>query len=459
MGNVRTLALWLGLTVWAAGCGETKAPGAPIDEDGSTGEDDAGEDADVDAADEAGDDGGDPVDAGADVEPVPDGGNVSECSGDVLDFAAARSPGRPFSAALIGNRTHLVYVVPSGGGSSGNNTAQGLRYVSFDTTTEPGMPADLVNVGVGSTNGTRDPALLARGQFLDLIYSAANDFNPYDLYSKDITADAAPVQETSGGNRIESAGVLGPLGSGFGMVYSADSPSANMPAGIFFKLPGVSAQEVVPESAGYHAAQLAFMGFGDSPPRGVIGFLSDLATKPGIFAQNISASGAPTGTLTTLTAQIGGTSAVDIAKGKDGAGAIIYTEAPAGSIHQLRFREIDETGTISSSIRNLTNANQNLRDISIAAYSHGFVIAYRRVGGPTGAQASIYLQFVDEMGNISGTRLVRKAALTGGGLKVLVANDGRLLVLWAETETLMNPVSNKTEIGLRVYAARLLCAM
>jgi len=170
-------------------------------------------------------------------------------------------------------------------------------------------------------------------------------------------------------------------------------------------------------------------------------------------------SGAPTGTLTTLTTQIGGTSAVDIAKGKDGAGAIIYTEAPAGAVHQLRFREIDETGKISSSIRNLTNANQNLRDISIAAYSHGFVIAYRRVGGLPDAQASIYLQFVDEMGNISGTRLVTKAALTGGGLKVLVANDGRLIVLWAETETTMNPISMKTEIGLRVYAARLVCAM
>jgi len=376
----------------------------------------------------------------------------------VLHFPAARSVGRPFSAALVGNKTHLVYVVPSGGGSSGNNTAQGLRYVSFDTTTDPGAPVDLVNVGIDTYSLTRDPALLARGQFLDLIYSAANG-SAFDLYSKDVTAETGPVQETSGGNRIESAGVLGVLGSDLGMVYSADSPSANMPAGIFFKLPGMSPQEVVAESAGYHAAQLAFMGFGDSSPRGVIGFLSDLATKPGIFAQSISASGAPTGTLTTLTTQIGGTSAVDIAKGKDGAGAIIYTEAPAGAVHQLRFREIDETGKISSSIRNLTNANQNLRDISIAAYSHGFVIAYRRVGGLPDAQASIYLQFVDEMGNISGTRLVTKAALTGGGLKVLVANDGRLIVLWAETETTMNPISMKTEIGLRVYAARLVCAM
>jgi hypothetical protein len=462
MGNVRSLAVGLALGILASGCGGDNAPGIPTDEqDATPGDDDAG-----DAGDggEVAHDGGDlPADAGTDAAPLPDaadgGGNVSECVGDLLEFPAARSVGRPLSAALVGNRTHLVYVVPSGGGTSGNNTAQGLRYVSFDTASAAPAPVDLVNVGMDSYNRTRDPSLLARGQGLDLIYTATFAGMPFELFSKNVGTAAAAVQETSSNTRVETANRLGAFGDDLALLYSADSPTANMPGALMLKLQGKSAQELVPESAGYHASEIAFAAFGEGAElRGMTVFLSDLATKPGIFAQTVGANGGPSGALTTLSTQIGGTSSVDVTKGRDG-GGLIYTEAPAGGVHQLRFRELDSTGTLTGAVKNLTSGNQNLRDISIAPYSHGYVIAYRRVGGLPSAQATIYLLFIDAQGNISGTRLVRSAELTGGGLKVLVANDGRLIVLWADTETSVNPVTNKTEIGLRVRAARLTCAM
>jgi hypothetical protein len=457
MGNVRALALWLGLVVAASGCGgDGSAPGVPIDEEdaGPTDDGDAGEDADLaDAAE----------DAGADAAVLPDAGeggtNLSECEGDILDFPAARSAGRPLTAALVGNRTHLVYLAPSGGGSSGNNTAQGLRYVAFDTSSAPPAPADLVNVGIDTYNRTRDPALLARGQSLDLIYTATSGSNPFELFSKNVSAGMAPAAETSGNNRVETANALGAFGDDLAMLYSSDSTTVNTAAPVMLKLQGKSAQELVPESQGYHASEIAFAAFGEGAAlRGVTAFLSDLPSKPGIFVQGVGAAGGPSGELTTLTTQIGGTSTVDITAGREG-GALVYTEAPGGTIHQLRFREIDAAGKVSSSVKSLTNANQNLRDVSIAAYSHGYVVAYRRLGGLPSAQATIYLLFIDAQGNISGSRLVRTAELTGGGLKVLVANDGRLIVLWGDTETTTNPVTNKTEIGLRVRVARLTCSM
>src|SRR5262245_47376489 len=121
MGNVRALVLGLGLALWASGCGDEGPPGAPDEDADVSPEGDAGEDASAEDSSTEYDGGETSRDAGTDAAPLPDGGNVSQCEGDVLEFEAARSPGRPLTAALIGNTTHLVYVVPSGGGTSGNN--------------------------------------------------------------------------------------------------------------------------------------------------------------------------------------------------------------------------------------------------------------------------------------------------------------------------------------------------
>jgi hypothetical protein len=444
-------------------CDDGKAPGFE-EEDAEVPDDDGGEDGSLD--DDAGAQiDGSTEDAGEDAE-VADGdvdgstvdaGDVSECEGDMLEFSAARSVGRPLTAGILGNSVHLVYVVPSGGGTSSNNSAQGLRYAPFDTTGELGTEVDVVNVGVSMYNRTRDPSLVVSDSKLDLFYTT-NSAGPYDLFYQDIASTTAASRETSGNTRNEYALAAGSFGDSAAVVYSNEPVGMNMAGALAFKLPGQPAVELLAEASGYHAAQVAFSSVGVSGERrGVAAFLSDLSTKPGIFAIPVGSSGGPDGALITLSTLLGGASAVDVTRSMDGKGGLVYTEVPAGSAHQLRFRSVAENGTIGTTVRNLTTGNQDLRDISIAAYSHGYVIAYRRVGGLPNEAATIWLLFIDAEGNRSGTRLVHSAAVSGGGLKVLVANDGRFVVLWADTVTVTNEVTKQTEIGLKVRAARLNC--
>ncbi len=472
MGQLRALARRLAfLTLIAtAACDDGgKAPGfvdeeedADVPMDGDGGDTDSGE---LDAGEsDAGEDDAGELDTGLTADPDGgspriDAGDISQCQGDILEFNGARSVGRPLTAEITGNRVHLVYVVPAVTTTATSNT--GLRYVQFDTTGEAGMAVDVVNVGVDSYFRTRDPSLVAGQNKIELFYTSNNEHS-YELFYKDLTGAGAdaPVRETNNTGRNEYALAAGLFGDGAAVAYSDEPITLNSPGALALKLAGMPASELVAEAAGYHAAQVAFAQIGGSGARrGVAAFLSDLSSKPGVFAVPVGSNGAPSGALVTLTTTIGGASAVDVGQNRDGRGALLWTETPAGSIHQLRFRSIAEDGTINSSVRALTTSNQDLRDFSVAAYSHGYVVAYRRVGGVLGQAASIWLMFIDPDGNTSGTRLVHTASLSGGGLKVLVANDGRLIVLWADTESVLNPTTMQMETVLKVRAARLNCAI
>lgn len=452
MRNGLTVPAWLGLCalLGAGACGEKDSPSAPSwpDEDASLPLEDAGEE---DASEEDG--GGEPQsDAGA---PENDAGEFSQCEGDVLEFPGANAPGRPFSAVQNGNVTQLVYLVASGGGTLGSSAAQGLRHVSFETTGDPSEPEDVANVGVDSYAKTRDPALVVRGAALELFYTSNQD-GAYELYRKDLaTPDAAAVRETSNLDRNEFWPVAARLGDAAAVVYSDEPAARGVPGALAFKFAGDAPAELTPESLGIRASQLAFAELGAG---GAVGFVSDLDGGVGIYLQGVSAEGAPIGELSTLTERIGGASSVDLARGRQGA-AVVYTEVPSGTVHQLRFRKLDGEGQLTATARALTSANQDLRDVAIAAYSHGYVVAYRRLGGLASAAASIFLMFIDGDGNVGGTRLVRAATSSGRGIDVLVANDGRLIVVWSDTETVTNPSNQRTETELRVRAARLLCAL
>jgi hypothetical protein len=446
----RLIATWLGVgaLLCAGACAGKDAPGAPpLDEDGSLPSDDAG---DADAGEDAEADGAEP-----DADTESDGGELSQCEGDLLEFPAANAPGRAFSAVLNGNLTQLVYLVASGGGTLGASTAQGLRRVSFDTLGDPSEPEDVVNVGPESYVKTRDPTLVVRGDALDLFYTSNQD-GPYELYHKDLAASDVPAtRETTNMGRNEFGPVAASFGGEAAVVYSDQPAQLNQPGAVAFKLAGGEPGELTPASFGIHAAQLAFAELGAG---GAAAFVSDLRDSAGIYYQGISADGSPSGDPQTLTERIGSASSVSLARGRDGS-AVAYTEVPSGTIHQLRFRSIDAGGTLNDRVRALTSANQDLRDIALAAYSHGYVIAYRRIGGAQSAPASIYLMFVDADGNLGGTRLVRAATPSGYGIAVMVANDGRLIVIWADTEQVTDSNTGRTETELRVRAARLLCAL
>jgi len=429
-----------------AACGDDNAPGAPEPDDADTFEPDASDAGRDEDASETPD---------ADVD--TDSGNVSQCEGDVLDFDVANGVGRLFSAAIVGNRVHLVYVVPSGGGSLAKPTSQGLAYVTFDTTGAAMAPTDIVNVGQEVYSKTRDPALVARGSELDLFYTSNVEY-AFELYYKDLDANSTPVRQTTN-TRNEYYVAASAYGGSVAVTYS-DEPAQVSVAGAvsLITAPGQAPIQLVTEAKGIHAAQLAFAEVGpDATRKGVLAFVGDLEASSGIFFQTVNSDGQPAGELVTLSDMIGGASNVDIARGKSG-GAVIYTEAPGGIIHQLRFREISAAGLASSIVRNLTSANQDLRDVAVTSYSGGYAIAYRRLGGAPNAEASVYLMFVDAEGNTGGTRLVKPASISGKGVDVLVANDGRLVVLWADTVTVTNAM-NKPETRLQVHAARLSCVV
>lgn len=432
-----------------AACGDDKAPGASGDLDDADvlepDASDAGTDADGDAE----------LDSEA---PVDVDGGTSQCEGDVLDFDVANGVGRPFSSAIIGNRVHLVYTVPSGGSSLAMPVGQGLAYVGFDTTGEAETAIDIVNVGVEVYNKTRDPSLVARGGDLDLFYTS-NEEGSYELYYKDLDANGTPVRQTNNArNEYYAAGSA--FGDSAAVLFSDEPGQSSAPGAVaLIVMPGQAPIELVAEAKGLHAGQLAFAQIGDGASgQGGLGFVSNLPESRGIYFQALSSSGQPQGELSKLSSETGGASNIDIAPGASG-GAVIYTEAPGGTIHQLRFRELSPEGTVSSVVRNLTSANQDLRDVAISKYSAGYVIAYRRLGGAPGAATSVYLKFVDAQGNEAGTRLVSAAAVGGSGIDVLVANDGRLVVLWADAVNVLNSATNKPETHLRVHAARLTCVV
>lgn len=433
-----------------AACGDDPAPGATTDPD---------EDAEVepDAGDAGSEpDASDPEDAAVNT----DSSDLSQCEGDVLDFDVANGIGRPFTAAIVGNRVHMVYTVPSGGGSLAKPTSQGLAYVTFETTGDPSAATDIVNVGIDTYAKTRDPALVARGSELDLFYTS-NEEDSYELYYKDLDANSTPVRQTTN-MRNEYHTVAAASGGSVGVVYSEEPPALSMPGAVaLITSPGQPPIQLVTEAKGLHAAQLSFAEVGaEGNKHGVVGFVSDLEGASGIFLQGVAADGQPAGELVTLSKEVGGASNIDIASGKVG-GAVIYTEAPGEEkvIHQLRFRELTAGGQASSIVRNLTSANQNLRDVALTSYSAGYVIAYRRLGGAPDAATTVFLMFVDAQGNFSGTRLVQKASVGGSGIEVLVANDGRLVVIWADTMQGTNPTTNKPETLLKVHAARLTCVV
>jgi hypothetical protein len=434
-------AAWLGLCALLSvgACGESDTPAAPgWDEDAEV--EDAG-DADADL------DGGEPVE---DAD-VPDGGELSQCKGDTLEFPAANAPGRPFSAAQKGNLTHLVYLVAAGGEALGSPSAQGLRYVTFETTGAAGEPEDAANAGSSSFAKTRDPALVVRDDAVELFYTS-NEDGPYELYHKQLaTPDARAERETSNMGRNEFVPAAASLRGELAVVYSDEPSQMGTPGALAFKFAGEAPLELTPEAFGIRPTELVLAELSGGA---AAAFVSELPATAGIYLQGMTAAGEPHGDPALLSEHVGSASGVDVARG-----AVVYTETPAGQVHQLRFRTVNGEGHPSDSVRSLTSANQNLLEVALAAYSQGYVIAYRRTGGPGSAAASIYLMFVDAEGNIGGTRLVRSATANGRGIDVMVGNDGRLIVVWSDTEQVTDPSTQRTETELRVRVARVLCAL
>jgi hypothetical protein len=374
----------------------------------------------------------------------------------LLTFDATRSSGRSFASASSGNDIHLVVQEPSCGGTSAKSVNQGLSYVTFSTSGEPSVPVDIAN-GSGCFI-TRDPALVAGGaDGLTLFYTSNGAGTGYELFTRDLTKLTPTVAETKDMDNeffVAAARLSGDAPPMAAYINEPPSMSIGGPvvaAPIVTKRPGRLESEVVPASAGYHASNLAVgrLGRKDSALRGVVAWVSDINTKPGVFLRAIDANGAGTGEVFALSAGIGGSSNVAIAPGASGA-VVVYTMSSDETAQEIRARVLDEDGTPGQEIR-LTRANQNVRDVAIAPYARGYVVGYRRLGGQDGAEASIRLLFIDDAGNVGGARFVQETTSRGVGLDLLVGSDGRIVAVWADADTV------DAGLAYKVRAARLDC--
>lgn len=442
--RARARLAWL-LLVGLCACDHSKASAPPI----GTVDDDAGED-DPDA-DAPGKDAGAPADDAGDGDAgalIGDG----NCAGDVYRFDAVRSQGRRLSLLVHGGTAHLVYPTPSCDGTAVRSPNQALSYVSLGVSGEPSAPRVLVNHG--SCAVTRDPALYSDGDSLQLMYST-NAWGSYDLGSITVLdTNPAPTRVTSqAGNEFETAvASLGGIARGF---FSRETPgSAGSAPAPIVSVAGAAISDTLGASADVRASELVAAPLLDKT-FGAIAFPSVMSASPGVYLTLVDADGASKAAPVQLTAELGAGSAAALAWNDDG-GAVIYSEVPGGSVHQLRFRAISRTGAVGDAVK-LTTGNQDLRDLAFAPFKGGYLAAYRRTSAGAGLGATMRLLFVDEVGNVKMSGYVADASATAGTTQLAVADDDdTFFVAWSNVEAETDAAGDVVNVE-RVSLARFHC--
>jgi len=450
----RALGLLLCMLV-LGGCGDDKKPSAaPAGNGGSGSGGNTRDDDDAGPLDDAGaSDAGDAGDAG--LGPTP--GVECELEGDApLSFVARRAPdGASFSLSLQGNTVHLV-VANTACGTKG----QSLDYVSFATTGEPAAVKKLVNSDPGNDCWfAREPAVLTTDDQAWLYFSAnyqnGESYPSLELHRKNLlTSDSPERLSMDTDNQVLLSGALLNKGDLPFFVYANDSSTSldATPVTMGSRRVGKIESILLTVKDGFHPSQTAVGAYGREGQKslGVVAWLNDLEPEAGVYLRTTDEEGKAVGEIVELTRDIetetlGGAGNVDLA-GQTVGGAVAYTVKP-GNFQEVRFRAIDESGKLGERV-NLTRGQQNVRDVSIAPYAKGYVVAYRRVGGQAGVMGSLELIFVDDAGRVGGSRSVGEATSDGRGLTVRVANDGRIVLVWQDTDG----------EGAKVRAARLKCS-
>jgi len=398
-----------------------------------------------------------PDDAGSDAAaPSADAGLISECQGDVLSVESARVRGRSFSASAVQNRLDLAIFEPTCGGTRADNSAQGLALHRFQTTGEPDAEQPLINLDQDSCFITSEPAMLATADGAYGLFFGSTLDGSYDLFYLDSADLAAPRRITTDSLHGESA-ISATFLAGLPLVAfsrEAVDAAANAAADIVTSRPGYVSRVVVPESAGFHATQTALTSLAgaDASHAGALAWVSDEPTKPGAFLQVLDDQGAASGAVSPLTQEH--SEGVSLAAGKQG-GAVAYAIATE-TAQQARFRVVNVDGSVGQEVE-LTANNERVRDLALAHYSTGYVLAYRWLGAGEDQANSIRLMFLDPKGRVGRTRFVADAA-GGNGVQIQVAQDGRLWVTWEESELIpAGPDGGVPQVAARIRVARLEC--
>jgi hypothetical protein len=353
------------------------------------------------------------LDAASDSgEPLP---AYAECRGSLHSLHAANTAGQGFSSAVTLNQIYVAYTVATCGGSPSEHAAEGLVLVRLPTRGAAGEPEPLINAGASDCVRTSVPTLQGSRGALQ-VYYASNQGGSPQVY---LRSDAGTQQLSSGS---------GPLPVDMAVddarIYYARGNA------IYAQEPGSLAQPIVASDEGYTLERIAVSKLG--PSLGMVAWTSAAESVQGVFLRVLD----PEGTTPSSAQRVGavGPGSALALSTQSKRGAVVYSDE-LGAMY-LRTVELDHS--LGEPVR-LTSGNQFVSDLAMARYGIGYAIAYRATPMTSG-QAVLRLLMVDELGNAAKPRVISEARSDGRGLEVHVANDGRVVIVWAdpgEGETLI----------------------
>lgn len=392
-------------------------------------------------------------------EPPSDAGWSSECRGDLFSFPSVSGRGPSFASAILGNQLELAYLEAACGGDRSSSSAQGIAHVMTATVGEPSPVEALANLEIESCYVTRYPALVTKpgggfGLFFSSNRGGSNDLFYFDSSTKE------PVRRTQDVMRDESAIAAAWIGDAPLVVYARENYDGPAVTDLVSARTTGAPELLAVEAEGFHATQVAVSALSSEQSAtyaGAVAWVSDHRDRPGVFLRFIDGQGRGAGPITALSNGIGPRTNVALAAREDG-GAVVYTvEAGATAI---RFRTLDGEGNVGPEVE-LTSGNQSVRDVALAAYSNGYVVAYRRIGSADEPGGSLRVLFVDDQGRIGRTRFVAMATTGGAGVQVHVARDGRLLLVWEDVRAVPRESADAgtglSTLESHIFAARLEC--
>jgi hypothetical protein len=172
------------------------------------------------------------------------------------------------------------------------------------------------------------------------------------------------------------------------------------------------------------------------PALGALGAGAALAWSEdgNVYLQPLSAMGALVGTAGRLNTEANALGAPSLALGDTG-GGVAFGVLVGGARQEARMRTVARSGATDGPESILTPPPDPGGEPSLAPFATGYVAAYRTSSGGTG-NGTIRLSFATALGEFAGDLEVAATGSTlGSSPRLAVAPDGRIVVVWMETDT------------------------
>jgi len=153
-----------------------------------------------------------------------------------------------------------------------------------------------------------------------------------------------------------------------------------------------------------------------------------------VYLQPLTAAGAVTRSVERINTEANASGAPSLALGDTG-GGVAFGVLVGGVRQEARMRTVARTGVPDGAEDILTRPPDPGGEPAIAPFATGYVAAYRISSGGTGS-GTIRIAFATALGSFAGGLEVAATGSTlGSSPRVAVAPDGRILIVWMETDS------------------------